>query len=55
MLPSVAGRKRGVRGGPDQCPDARYDMGHVITPLNAKETLGYHQMDLFVPIVYRGG
>jgi DNA gyrase inhibitor GyrI len=32
---------------------ARYDMGHVITPKNAKETIGYHQMDLFVPIVYR--
>jgi hypothetical protein len=34
-------------------PHARYDMGHVITPMNAKETMGYHQMDLFVPIVYR--
>ena len=33
--------------------NARYDMGHVITPRNAKETMGYHQMDLFVPIVYR--
>jgi hypothetical protein len=33
--------------------DARYDMGHVITPKNAKEIMGYHQMDLFVPIVYR--
>ena len=32
---------------------ARYDMGHVITPLNAQETIGYHQMDLFVPIIYR--
>ena len=31
----------------------RYDMGHVITPLDAKETIGYHLMDLFVPIVYR--
>lgn len=30
----------------------RYEMGHVITPLNAKETIGYHQMDLFIPIVY---
>lgn len=29
----------------------RYDMGHVITPKNAKEILGYHQMDLFVPVV----
>jgi hypothetical protein len=29
----------------------RYEMGHVITPKNAKEILGYHQMDLFVPIV----
>jgi hypothetical protein len=34
-------------------PHARYDMGHVITPVNAKETIGYHQMDLFVPIVYK--
>ena len=32
-----------------------YEMGHVITPLNAKETLGYHQMDLFIPIVYKNG
>jgi hypothetical protein len=32
---------------------ARYDMGHVITPPNAKEMIGYHQMDLFVPVVYR--
>lgn len=32
---------------------ARYDMGHVVTPRNAKEMMGYHQMDLFVPIVYR--
>jgi DNA gyrase inhibitor GyrI len=31
----------------------RYDMGHVITPLNAKATIGYHQMDLFVPVVYQ--
>jgi len=34
-------------------PHARYDMGHVITPMNAKEMIGYHQMDLFVPIVYK--
>jgi len=34
-------------------PHTRYDMGHVITPMNAKETMGYHQMDLFVPIVYK--
>lgn len=32
----------------------RYDMGHIITPINARETLGYHQMELFVPIVYTG-
>jgi DNA gyrase inhibitor GyrI len=32
---------------------ARYDMGHVITPKSAKGTIGYHQMDLFVPIIYR--
>lgn len=31
----------------------RYEMGHVITPLNAKQTLGYHQFDLFIPIVYK--
>ncbi len=37
----------------DNDANARYDMGHVITPRNAKETIGYHQMDLFVPIVYR--
>jgi len=33
--------------------DTRYDMGHVITPVNAKEIMGYHQMDLFVPIIIR--
>jgi hypothetical protein len=32
----------------------RYEMGHVITPINAKEMMGHHQLDLFVPIVYRG-
>jgi hypothetical protein len=31
--------------------DARYDMGHIITPPHMKEMIGYHQMDLFVPIV----
>ncbi|MFZ6028326.1 MAG: transcriptional regulator [Chloroflexota bacterium] len=31
----------------------RYDMGHVITPPQAKEMMGYGQMDLFVPIAYR--
>lgn len=31
----------------------RYEMVHVITPKNAKETMGYHQMDLFVPIVLK--
>lgn len=31
----------------------RYEMGHVITPLNAKATLGYHQLDLFIPIIYK--
>jgi hypothetical protein len=30
-----------------------YEMGHVITPKVVKEILGYHQMDLFVPIVTR--
>lgn len=33
----------------------RHEMGHVITPKNAKEMIGYHQMDLFVPIVYKSG
>jgi hypothetical protein len=33
----------------------RYEMGHVITPKNAKEMIGYHQMDLFVPVVLRKG
>ena len=32
-------------------PHTRYDMGHIITPVNAKEIIGYHQMDLFIPIV----
>jgi len=32
----------------------RYEMGHVITPKNAKGFLGYHQMDLFIPIVLKG-
>jgi len=40
---------------PTSGPDARWDMGHIITPPNAQEMLGYHQMDLFIPIVYRGG
>ena len=31
----------------------RYEMGHVVSPKNARETLGHHQMDLFVPIVCR--
>ena len=34
-------------------PNARYDMGRVITPRNAKEMMGYHQLDFYVPIVYR--
>jgi hypothetical protein len=38
---------------PTNDASARHDMGHVITPRNAKETIGYHQMDLFVPVVYR--
>lgn len=33
--------------------EGRCDMVHVITPHEAKETMGYHQMDVFVPIVYR--
>ncbi len=40
---------------PDSGPAARYEMGHIITPPNAREMLGYHQMELFVPIVYGGG
>lgn len=31
----------------------RYEMGHVITPKNAKEIIGHHQLDLFVPIVLK--
>jgi hypothetical protein len=31
--------------------NTRYDMGHIITPKNAKNIMGHHQMDLFVPIV----
>ncbi len=34
-------------------PSARYVMGRVITPRNAKEMMGYHQLELYVPIVYR--
>jgi predicted transcriptional regulator YdeE len=37
----------------DDGANVRYDMGHVISPRNAKETMGYQQMDLFVPVVYR--
>ena len=37
---------------PEQSVD-RWEMGHVITPVNAKQTIGHHQLDLFVPIVYR--
>jgi hypothetical protein len=42
--------------GPDRVDDAsvRYDRGHIITPPGAKDMMGYHKMDLFVPIVYRG-
>jgi hypothetical protein len=37
----------------EEAPESsgRYEMGHVLTPRNAKEILGYHQMDLFIPIV----
>jgi hypothetical protein len=31
----------------------RYEMAHVITPIHAREFLGYHQMDLFIPIVIK--
>jgi hypothetical protein len=31
----------------------RYDMGRITTPVNAKATIGYHQMELWVPIVYK--
>ena len=33
--------------------NARYDMGRVITPRNAKEMMGHHQLEFYVPIVYR--
>ncbi len=29
----------------------RYDMGQMITPRNAKELMGFDQMDLYVPII----
>lgn len=35
-------------------PHTRYEMGQIITPANAKEMMGYHQMDLYIPIVYKG-
>lgn len=31
----------------------RYDMGHIVTPQIFKEKMGYHLMDLFIPIVER--
>lgn len=34
-----------------QGPMERYDMGLMITPSNAKELMGYDQMDLYVPII----
>jgi len=37
----------------EDSPNPRYEMGHVITPLNSKEIMGYHQMDLFVPVVWK--
>ncbi len=39
----------------EEAPESsgRYEMGHVITPRNAREIMGYHQMDLFVPIVLK--
>ena len=47
-----------IEGSPifDLAPESsgRYEMGHIITPKNAKEFLGYHQMDVFVPIVVKG-
>lgn len=33
----------------------RYDMGHMVTPRNAKELMGFEQMDLFIPIVPKAG
>lgn len=33
--------------------DERYDMGHIVTPEVFKEKMGYHLMDLFIPIVER--
>ncbi len=37
----------------DSDPHTRYDMAHVVTPKDARDAMGYHQMDMFVPIVYR--
>ncbi|HEY0867234.1 MAG TPA: hypothetical protein VGE01_07645 [Fimbriimonas sp.] len=31
-------------------PGARHEMGRVTTPVNAKQTLGYHQADIYVLI-----
>ncbi|MHB0856672.1 MAG: GyrI-like domain-containing protein [Anaerolineae bacterium] len=32
----------------------RYEMGQIVSPPDGKEMLGFWQMDLFVPVVYRG-
>ncbi|MHB1294332.1 MAG: GyrI-like domain-containing protein [Anaerolineae bacterium] len=36
----------------DEDPPRR-EMGHIVSPLDAKETLGFWQMDIFVPVVLR--
>jgi hypothetical protein len=42
----------------EECPTAAdgqplYDMGQITTPKDAMEKLGYHLMDLYVPIAYK--
>jgi len=37
----------------DSDPHTRYDMGHIVTSKDARDAMGYHQMDLFIPIVRR--
>jgi len=37
----------------DNDPHTRYDMGHIVTSRDARDAMGYHQMDVFIPIVCR--
>ncbi len=41
--------------GSREAAEERYDMGLMITPRNAKELMGYDQLDLYVPIVRKSG